>query len=199
MKALASALLLLAATSAFAGVESSGKSAKAPVAPAPAPECPTLSYKYGELGYLHQDFNGPTADGGFLELSHLLVGNLFFDGSVTVSGGDTDYTGVGAGVGYFVPLTDSIHLVGRTGYAWTDVDNTDVSEWYVSPGLRARLSCNLEAYVKAYYHVPESGENSWSGGAGLVYYLCQKAALDVGYAIGEDDNWHIQAGIRYNF
>jgi hypothetical protein len=199
MKAIASALLLLAASAAFAGDAGSGKGA-APVAPAPAPECPVLNYSNATLGYIHQDFNGPSADGGYLDLSYLLAGNLFFDGSVTLSSGDIDYTGVGAGLGYFIPLTDKIHFVGRTGWAMTDTDlGSSLNEWYVSPGLRARLTCNLEAYVKTYYHIPEEGEETWSGGVGVIYYLCDKSALDLGYAIGEDDNWHVQAGIRYNF
>jgi hypothetical protein len=198
MKALASALLITA-SAALAGTNDGGKAAKNTVIP-PPPECPVLSYNYGELGYLHQDFNGPTADGGFLEISHLLVGNLFFDGNVTLSSGDLDYTGAGAGLGYFIPVTDKVHFLARTGYSYTDTDlGGSLSEWYVSPGLRARLSCNLEFYAKAYYFVPEEGENTWSGGAGFVYYVSEKTALDLGAAVGEDDNWHVQAGLRYNF
>jgi hypothetical protein len=196
MKAVLSALILVS-TSAFAGTTPSGKSMKAPL---PEPECPVLSYNYGEIGYIHQNINGPTANGSYLEISHLLIGNLFADASLTLTTGDFDFTGAGAGLGYYIPLIQKFHLLARTGWAYADVDGLgSTNEFYVSPGLRTAISCNLEFYAKAYYFVPEEGDNNWAGGAGLIYYVLPNAGINVGGAVGEDDNWSIQAGLRYNF
>jgi hypothetical protein len=196
MKALLFATLL-ASTAAFAGSAPSGKGT---TTPPPAPECPVLSYNYGELGYLHQDISGPKANGGYLELSHLLIGNLFADASLTMTTGDLDFRGIGGGLGYYIPMTQKLHFVARSGWANAEVDGFGAeNEFYFSPGVRAAITCNLEFYAKAYYFVPEEGDNNWSGGAGLIYYVCPSAGFNLGGAIGQDDAWSIQAGIRYNF
>jgi hypothetical protein len=199
MKYILTTLLAVALSAAAQAGTPVAKNPKAPVAPAPAPDCDAMSYRYAELGWLHQDHQFGTSDGGYLDLSYEVANHFFVDGTFSLTGGDLDYREVGAGVGYYLPLTKKFHFVGRTGWSNVDTDLTsDVNEWYVSPGLRLQVTCNLELYTKVYYHVPEVGDNNWSVGVGALYHLCKAAALTVGGAWGEDDEWSIQTGIRFN-
>jgi hypothetical protein len=157
-----------------------------------------MSYSYAELGWLHLDNKdiGKT-DGGYIDLNYDIGHNLFLDGTFSITGGDFDYREVGAGIGYYLPITSKFHFVARTGWANSDTDlGASVNEWYVSPGFRLQVTCNLELYAKAYLHVPENGSSNWSGGVGALYWVCPKAALTVGGAWGENDEWSIQAGVR---
>jgi hypothetical protein len=202
MKSILTTLLLAAATGlSFAGpATTSGKSPKAPVI-AP-PECASLQYDYAEFGYLHYDGGnfGGTSDGGYLDVNKQLFGNVLGDATVGVLGGDTDITQVGAGLGYFHAVTEKFHLIARGGWAYGDTDlGAGEHEAYLSPGFRWQIACKLELYAKAYYHMPETSDNNWSGGAGLVYTMCPRSAFVVGGAIGEDDQWSAQAGVRYKF
>jgi hypothetical protein len=199
MKSILTALLVVAAsTLAYAGAPAS-KNPKAPVAPAPAPGCDPMSYNYVELGWLHaeQDILG-TLDGGYIDFSHQIVGNLFGEATVSLLGGDGDYTEYGAGLGYFVPVTEKFHLVARTGWANVDSDpGEQENEWYVSPGFRYQFCCRAELYGKAYLHMPEEGDSNWSAGGGVLVHLCPLTALDVGAAWGENsDEWSLQVGLR---
>ncbi|MBX7210695.1 MAG: hypothetical protein K1X78_20480 [Verrucomicrobiaceae bacterium] len=196
MKTLAS-LLLIMASSAFAGTPY----AKNPKAPAlPPPDCPPISYSYAELGYIHQQLDHlGHADGAFLDLSHTLVDKLFWEGSATITGGDVDFQSYGTGLGYAIPFVKHCDFVARTGWSYSDSNRAGGEhEWYLSPGIRALVTCDLEFYAKAYYHVSED-ENTWSGGVGFVYAVTPNVGLDLGGAIGEDGDWHAQFGIRYNF
>jgi hypothetical protein len=194
MKSILSALFLVAVSGmAHAGAPAT----KNPVMPAPPPGCDPLNYSFVEPGWLHLDSNVGTADGGYVDLSYTLSGPLFFDANVGILGGDFDYQSYGAGLGYAVPLCEKFHFVARAGWAYTDTDpGTGVHEAYLSPGFRYQITCDLELYGKAYLHLPEEGESNWSGGVGLVYNLCPISALVVGGAIGEDDEWSVQAGVR---
>lgn len=198
MKSILTSLLLVAVTT-FANAGSPvAKNPKAPVAPMPAPGCDPMSYSYIEPGWLHLDNNLGTADGGYVDLSYDIGHHLFLEGTANYLGGDFDYQEYGAGIGTYHAITDRFHLVGSTGWAYTDVDpGSATNEWYVAPGFRYQITCNLELYAKAYLHVTED-DTSWTGGAGLVYSVCKRAALTAGYAIGEDDEWSVQAGIRIN-
>lgn len=196
MKILASALLLIA-SSALAGT-SVPKNPSGTVLP--VPECPPLSYTYGEVGYIHQHFDQlGDADGGYVDLSYSLVDKLFWDGSATISGGDVDFQSYGTGFGYAIPLFKRFDFVARSGWSFTDTNKgPGENEWYISPGIRALITCDLEFYAKAYYHVAEN-DNTWSGGAGFIYAVTDKIGLDIGGALGQDNDWHAQFGIRCNF
>lgn len=189
--------LLLAAVATFANAGSPvAKNPKAPVAPMPAPGCDPMSYSYIEPGWLHLDNDLGTSDGAYVDLSYDVGHNLFLEGTASYLGGDFDYQEYGAGVGTYYAITDRFHLVGRTGWAYTDIDpGTGIHEWYISPGFRFQVTCNFELYAKAYLHVTDEDEN-WSGGVGALYHLCPKTALTVGYALGQDDEWSVQAGFR---
>ena len=197
MKSILTSLFLAAAvTLAHAGAPAA-KNPKNPVAPAPAPACDGLSYSYAELGWLHLDNDFGTADGGYLDLSYDIGHNLFLEATGTIAGGDFDYGEYGAGIGYYLPITSKFHLVGRTGYAYTDTDpGAGINEWYVSPGFRYQVTCNFELYAKAYLHIPEDADTNWSGGVGALYWVCPEAAVVVGGAVGENDEWSVQAGVR---
>ena len=194
MKHLLTPLLLAASlTLAHAGTPS----AKAVTTP-PPPGCEDMSYSYLEAGWLHLDDKGiGTSDGGYIDLNYDVGHNLFVDATANVLSGDFDYREFGAGVGAYLPRTKRFHFVARTGWAYADTNlGSGVNEWYVSPGFRLQVTCNLELYAKAYLHVPEVGDTNWSGGVGALYWLCPKAALTVGGAWGEHDEWSIQTGIR---
>ena len=197
MKSILTSLFLAAAVSLAHAGAPAAKNPKNPVAPAPAPGCDPMSYSYAELGWLHLDNNLGTADGGYLDLSYDVGHNLFLEGTASVLGGDFDFEEYGAGIGYYIPVTSKFHLVARTGWAYTDTAPGDpFHEWYISPGFRLQVTCNLELYGKAYFHVPENGDENWSVGAGALYWVCNKAAISAGAAWGEDDDWSVQAGIR---
>jgi hypothetical protein len=197
MKSILTTLFLVAVT----GIATAGAPAsKNPVMPAPAPACPGLNYNYIEAGWLHLDTDSTAgvADGGYLDFSHTLSGNLFADATVGILGGDVDYQNYGAGLGYALPVSDKFDFVGRAGWAYSDTDpGAGEHEAYLSPGFRWQATCNLEIYAKAYLHLPETSDNNWSGGVGAVYNLCPISALSVGYAIGEGDEWSVQAGVRF--
>ncbi len=205
MNKYASTLLALAlgATFAQAGTApvSSSKNPKAPVV-APEPECPNiLNYSYLEAGWIRLDLdNGPTLNGGFVDVSYQLAPHFFGEvGSTLMWGDDFDTREVTAGVGGYLPLCDRFHLVGRTGWAYQDVTSGggDEHQWYISPGFRAMLTCNLELYGKAYCNIAES-DTVWSYGGGLVWHFDQRYALSTGVA-GSEDGWSLQAAVRIGF
>ncbi len=194
MKSILSALFLVAVS----GLAHAGAPApKNPVMPAPPPGCDPLGYSFIEPGYLHLDNDIGTADGGYVDLSYDIGHNLFVEATGSILGGDYDFQEYGAGLGYYFPLSEKFHFVGRAGWAYTDADlSAGVHEAYISPGFRYQVTCDFELYAKAYLHLPEEGESNWSGGVGALYHLCPITALVVGGAIGEDDEWSVQAGIR---
>ena len=60
------------------------------------------------------------------------------------------------------------------------------------------MSCISALASVSYLHIPEEGDENWSVGVGALYHLCKASALTVGGAWGEDDEWSVQAGIRFN-
>jgi hypothetical protein len=196
MKSILTAMFLASASMAVAGTYAKNPKAPAPVAPAPA--CPALSYSYAELGYIHQDSSIGEADGGYLDLSYALGGNFFLDATGTLTEGDFDYQEFGAGVGYFQPISDKVHFILRAGWANVEDVGPNVNELYISPGIRVQVSCNLELFAKVYYHLPEGSDENWSVGGGVLYHLCPKSAIVLGGALGEDDEWSVQAGLRWS-
>jgi hypothetical protein len=197
MKSILSALFLAAAlTVANAGAPAS--SSKNPVAPPPpAPACPPLNYSFIEAGYIHHDSGLGTSDGGYIDFIHDIGSNLFVDGTIGLADGDFSYNEYGAGLGYYIPASDKFHLNIRSGWAYSETADVGEHELYIAPGFRAQLTCKLELYGKIYVHVPEESDVNVSYGAGLVYHLCNVSALTVGGAVGEDDNWSAQAGVRF--
>jgi hypothetical protein len=192
--------LLLGAT-AMAGGTSYGKGGKATVAPAPPAEpCPChLQYTYLEAGWIRLDPDGgaDASNGGYVDAYYQVAPNFFIDGSATFLDSPEDSTGLGIGGGGYLPIFDCVHLIGRAGYTYYDADGFDENIWYLSPGIRAQLGCNLEVWSKIYFNIGEEDEK-WSYGAGITYHMCPKSAINVGASTGED-GWALQAGLRYKF
>ncbi len=188
------------AASSFAGTAmvGSGKGKAVAPAPAPAPECPCLlSYNYVEAGWVRVDLdNVGDANGGYVDAYYTVANNVFVDASFTKIGGDLESDALTAGIGGYIPVANCVHLLGRAGFSYFDGGDT-TEAWYISPGIRAQVGCNLELYAKAYIEF-DGGETFESYGVGAVYHFTNNIGLNVGYAFSDDAN-SIQAGIRYQF
>lgn len=187
---------LALASFASAGTTPSVGKGKAVVTSAPTP-CPSvLNYSYLEAGWIHLDQDaGDKLDGAYLDASYEVVPKLTLDGSVTLFNEDVQqYT---VGVGTYYALCNYFHLTARTGYSRQNTDNGDLNEWYIAPGFRAQLGCNLELWGKVYLNVGED-ESKFSYGVGATYHFCPHTGLTAGYAWSED-GWQVQTGFRYSF
>jgi opacity protein-like surface antigen len=193
-------------TAAFGGTQAG--SSKGPIAPPPMTEinCPPLTYTYAEVGYFHTEVDGPgdlTNSAGYIDLVYDIGNNIFLEGTLTAGSGDFDMLDASAGLGYYYPVTKNFHLTARAGVGYLDVDDSSegFSEvgYYLAPGFRAMLTCNLELWGKAFYSEYENDDGgSWSVGGGVTYHLNEKMGLTAGYS-HSDDGWVAQAGIRFKF
>ena len=205
MKLLSTLLIAALSTTAFAG-PSVGPS-KGPVATPPVEiKCPPLTYTYAEVGYFHTEVDGPgdpTNSAGYLDLTYDIGKNIFLEGTATAGSGDFDLLDFSAGLGYYYPITGNFHLTARAGLGYLDLDgaDTDFSEfgYYLAPGFRAMVTCNLELWGKAFWSEYQNDDGgSWSIGGGLTYHFDEKIGLNGGYSKSED-GWVAQAGIRFKF
>jgi hypothetical protein len=183
-----------AGTSSAGGKGPVGKGVVTPV----SAECPPLSYNNAELGYIHFSNDSVDLDGGYIDLTYSPIQNVFVELTDTLFS-DSNELQLGAGVYYSV--AQGVDLTLRGGYSLNTPDEGDsVNGWYIAPGFRAQITCNLELFGKAYYSDDEnSGSGTWSYGGGLVYSVNEQIGLVGGAAFSQDNAWSIQAGIRYNF
>jgi hypothetical protein len=193
------ASLSLASIAAAGPAMVSGGKGKTVVPETPA-ACPNmLSYSYLEGGYIRLDFDESrlkTQNGGYLDGSYEFLPHFLVDGSVTLMDDSDQYT---IGLGTYVPLCAAFHLTARGGYSYYEEDGASgQNEWYLSPGFRAMLGCNVELWGKAYFSFDEDNETTISYGGGLTFHVNQHVGLTVGAAASEDA-WSFQAGIRYQF
>ena len=189
------AIAAVASAGTSAPMPSAGKG-KAVVAPQPAP-CPDmLKYSYLEAGWIRLDADdGDVQNGGYLDASYEVIPHLLVDGSVTLFEDSNQYT---VGVGSYYAICSAFHLTGRTGYSYYDTDDGgSQNEWYISPGFRAMLTCNLELWGKVYINV-DSDETDVSYGGGFTYHFCPHTGVTIG-AAASDNAWSLQAGLRYQF
>jgi hypothetical protein len=202
--------LTIVASAAALAASYAGTSAPAPVGKAPVgknppivakDECPDmLKYSYLEAGWIHLDVdNVGSSDGGYLDLSYEVAPRFTIDGSFTLLRGDFDEEDYAIGIGTYIPVCKYFHLVGRTGYSHNEFEDGNSNAWYITPGFRALLGCNLELWGKVYFVVDED-EESFSFGGGITYHFNENYGLSTGYAFSEDnDAWSAQAGLRFQW
>jgi hypothetical protein len=191
------------ASSSIAGTSmvSAGKGKAVTTEPTTSVECPCLlSYKFVEAGYIRTDVdNVGEANGGYVDAYYQVANNVFVDGSYTHNTGDLESDSLTVGAGGYVAVAKCVHLVGRAGYSYFDADGGSEDAWYISPGIRAQVGCNLELYAKVYIEFGDDDEFISYGG-GAVYHINSNIGINVGYATNEDtDAWSLQAGLRYAF
>jgi hypothetical protein len=191
-------------TMAMAQAGTVSHAGKGPVAP-PIPGCPPMSYTYVEAGWFHTDVDAPgnpTNDAGYIDLLYDVGHNVFLEGTATLGGGDFDLVDLSLGAGYYFPLHEKFHLTARAGGGYLDVDlgeGFNEFGFYLAPGFRFQVTCNLEIYGKAFYSEFQNDDGgNWSIGGGITYLINEKVGLNLGYS-DADDGWVVQAGIRYNF
>lgn len=168
-------------------------------------KCPPLSYTYAEVGYFHTQVDtagNPNNSAGYIDLLYDVGHNIFLEGTFTAGSGDFDLLDASLGLGYYIPITEKFHLTARAGAGYLDVDvDGDFSEfgYYLAPGFRAMLTCNLELWGKAFYTEYDNDDSgSWSVGGGLTYHFNEKMGLTGGYS-QDSDGWVAQAGVRFKF
>ena len=203
-------LTQFAAVSAFAALSALPSMAgdSQPVASGKA--CPShceescLSYDFADIQYIYSSF-GELEDGhgAGLNISKEIGGNVYLtaSGSWTDSGG-ADLYGASAGVGYYIPVTDRLHLNIEAGGLYSnDEDLCHGGEefgYYAGPGLRYCLSPGMEVFANAYYTRYEGGFDQWDFNAGLVASITDTVAFKLGGLLNEDDQ-AVLVGLRFYY
>lgn len=195
--------LALAASSAFAGPYGTPPPPpKNPVIPAepPPPACNTISYDFVEAQYLRL-FGTNEADGFGAHISKSITGNLFGFGSYNQFWGDTDFLSLDAGLGYHIPMTSCVDLVGKVACVYDESDFDEAFSGTVGLGFRIGLAQWLQLDLFYHGYAYEFEEYSNSGSAALIFREVIAPSVDVIVAggLGEDDYQQVSAGFRYNF
>jgi hypothetical protein len=194
----ATTLLASLALASFASAGTTGSVGKGKVIVQNTPAaCPSvLNYSYLEAGWIRLDQDAADVlNGGYIDASYEVIPKLTLDGSATLFEESVQqYT---VGVGTYYAVCDMFHLTARTGYSRQNSDNGDINEWYIAPGFRAQLGCNLELWGKVYFNIGND-DTKVSYGVGATYHFCPHTGLTAGYAWSEDGS-QVQAGVRYSF
>jgi hypothetical protein len=195
--------ILILALVAAAMPALAGTSAKAPMAPAPAPEVRSFSYDTVNLlytaGFLSSDH---LSDALSTEVNVSIVGPLYFSGLVGIGGVDSiddDFSARAALGVHFPVVAGAVDFFAEAGAVYFDTEVAgDDTLFTASAGLRAFLG-PVDAELAVSYTDLES--NEWNLGA--MFYIPVVGALDVGVGaslnLEETDFWTLSAGIRYNF
>lgn len=163
-----------------------------------------LSYDFADIQYIYTSF-GELEDGHGvgLNISKEIGGNVYLtaSGSWTDSGG-ADLYGASAGAGYYIPVTDRLHLNIEAGGLYSN--DKDLchggEEWgyFAGPGFRYCLSQGMEIFANAYYTRFESGFDGWDFNVGLVADITDTIAFKLGGLLNEDDQ-AVLAGLRFYY
>lgn len=191
--------LVAAAMPAFAG-----SSAKAPVAPAPAPEVRSFSYDNVNLlytaGFIESDAE---VDGLSSEVNVSITDWLYFSGQVGISGNDSidDVFAGRASLGAHFPIVaGALDFFAEAGVAYAEVDGGgDETVFAGSAGIRAFLGPVDTELSVSYADI--SSESAWTGN--IMFWVPIVGGLDVGGGAGlyleDTDFWSLSGGIRYRF
>lgn len=164
-----------------------------------------FDYTYVEGGYAELDLDGVSdkLDGFFLRGSLGITERLFVSADyldVSTGPADTQLYSVSFGGSY--PLSDSMHLTGKVGYAATEASafgfSADDDGYTIGAGLRARPAerFELEANVN-FYDFSDSGSDTALGLAGR-YFFTERFAVGAEYQHFDDaDLWGV--GLRFSF
>ncbi len=189
----------LAVTSSFAGTSAAPKNPVVPASP-PAPACNTISYDFVEAQYIRL-FGENEADGFGAHISKSLTSNLFAFGSYNQFWGDTDFLSLDAGLGYHIPLTSCVDLVGKVACVYDESDFDEAFSGTVGLGFRIGLAQWLQ--LDLFYHgfAYEFEDYFSSGSAALIFreVIAPKVDIIVAGGVGEEDYQQVSAGFRYNF
>ena len=169
-----------------------------------------ITYTNFSAGYIYTDNDVPGADNGNgigvgLEVSPFE--HLYLTGGVNWSTassefGDLDGITGHAGVGGYYAITDSFHLAGDLGIAFSDLDAPGLdgsdSAFYVRPHVRAQLTEIIELHVGAQYANFNTTDGEWSAFGNLYISVFGNAQLMAGVGIS-DDATTATAGVRISF
>lgn len=169
-----------------------------------------ITYTNFSAGYIFSDLDVPGADNGNgigigLEVSpfeHVyLTGGASW--SLTSSDiGDLDSFTGHAGVGGYYAITDSFHIAGDLGIAFSDVEASGLdgsdSAFYVRPHVRAQLTEIIELHVGAQYANFNTTDGEWSAFGNLYISVFGNAQLMAGVGVS-DDATTATAGVRISF
>lgn len=191
--------LVAAAMPAFAG-----SSAKAPVAPAPAPEVASFSYDNVNLLYT-AGFVESSAEVDALssEVNVSITDWLYFSGAVGISGDDSIddvFTARASGGVHFPIVAGALDFFAEAGIGFYDVEGGDDQTVFVgSAGFRAFLG-PVDTELAFTYADVDFGA-VWNGN--LTFWVPVVGGLDVGAGAGlnleDTDLWSLSGGIRYRF
>jgi hypothetical protein len=161
-------------------------------------------YTFVEGAYQLIELDTIDGDGWFVAGSvavgnrvHLLASyaNIGFDFGI-----DADTLRVGVGLHH--PLTQSLHLVGETGYARAGVDtpfgDSDDSGYFVSGGVRWMVTPRVELTgLLNYAELKDSGFGT-SFASGMLFHLTRNLAVSAAVDVDSDAVGY-NAGLRYYF
>ncbi|MCP5539946.1 MAG: DUF481 domain-containing protein [Akkermansiaceae bacterium] len=165
-----------------------------------------LTYDFFDVQYLYSDYDGlDTGHGVGLNLSKSLIGQLYLTATAEWSdtgiwGVDADSWGLTAGLGYYMPVNDRLHLNLEAGGLYSNFDSDEYSDdkWggYVGPGFRYCVTDNVELFGNAYWVLCEGGENTWDFNAGVIYDLTDTVGLKFSGVVDEHGDYSLLAGVR---
>jgi long-subunit fatty acid transport protein len=168
-----------------------------------------ISYSYLDAAYINTDVDqfNQTVDGFALRGSFEVTDRVFLfagytDQSTSIFGSDLDVQSFGAGVGYAWPVSSTLDVYGKVGYARAEADypGLDLSDdgYSLGVGLRGRVAEQLELEGSLNYtDLSDSGDDT-ALGLGARWFFTPQFAVGLEGEFADDANTY-GVGVRWNF
>lgn len=173
---------------------------------APAPllqdEKPSgFSWSYIEANYiwLEPQTGGQNFDGWEVKASLEIFFNLFLQGSYSKLSDQSDLDLYRIGLGWHLPVGDSLDLYGLLSYASTKLDDvTDVDEDGVVADVGARFWLTPKLELNGEAEWADIDESDFGIGIGARWYFMNRFSFGLGVKTLDSDETY-NAGLRFSF
>jgi hypothetical protein len=163
----------------------------------------SASYDYLGGAYVHYDVEGGTTDGLNFDFSRSFTNNVFMQADyLRISENGFTLQTLSAQLGYAHPIAEKVDLVGTAGIAYEDLSAGSFSDsesgFIGSFGIRSRLSDKVELSATVVgTRFDEYNDTSYDFRG--RFYFSDRFSADLGYLMGDDDQYALSAGVSYHF